>query len=94
MIQLADVKQFLRIAFNDDDTYINNLIVMAKQLISEQTGVEYTENDKVYEMAILQAVAHYYDKRESFSEKSAVAVPYTLDCLIKHLGMRGALTDE
>lgn len=93
-ISLDDVKSFLRISFEDDDDYINSLITMSKQLIEEQTGVEYSENDEVYNMAILQAVAHFYDKRESVSDKSAITVPYTLDCLIKHIGMRGALEDE
>lgn len=91
MINLDEVKNYLRIGHDEDDTYIENLITMSKQLIKEQTGVEFKEEDDVYKMAVLQAVAHYYDKRESYSEKTAVAVPYTLDCLIKHIGMRGPI---
>ncbi len=87
-IELSEAKQYLRISHTQDDTYINELVKMSEQLIEEQTGVKYSDEDKVYKMAILQAVAHFYDKRESFSEKSAVTVPYTLDGLIKHIGMR------
>lgn len=69
MTELAEVKQFLRISYNDDDEFISSLITMAKQLIEQQTGVTFTTYDSVYKMAIFQAVAHFYDKRESFSEK-------------------------
>lgn len=93
MIELEEVKKYLRISYDQDDIYINELLIMSKQLIKEQTGVEYTQEDQVYKMAILQAIAHFYDKRESFSEKSAVTVPYTLDCLIKHIGMRGPINE-
>ena len=88
-IELKDIKQYLRISHDMDDDYITELVEMSKQLIEEQTGVSYSTTDKIYEMTIKQVVAHFYDKRESFSEKSAVTVPYTLDCLIKHIGMRG-----
>lgn len=91
MIKLADVKKYLRVAHDEDDNYIESIITMVTQLIEEQTGVEDSTNDYVYKMAILQGIAHFYDKRESFSEKSQVTVPYTLDCLIKHIAMRGAL---
>ena len=93
MIELQDVKDYLRVSHNLDDNFISGLIETDKQLIEEQTGVKYSDSDKVYKMTILQVVAHFYDKRESFSEKSAVTVPYTLDCLIKHLGMRGPINE-
>lgn len=93
MIELTEVKKYLRISHELDDTYINSLIEFSKQFIKEQSGVEYNEKDSVYNMTILQAVAHFYDKREAVSDKSAVNVPYTLDCLIKHLGMRGAYSE-
>lgn len=93
-ITLDEIKKYLRISYENDDSYIQDLITMAKQLIKEQTGVEYTDGDNTYKIAIFQVVAHYYDKRESYSEKAVTTVPYTLDCLIKHIGIRGPLTDE
>lgn len=92
-ITLEETKQYLRISYTNDDKYIEDLISMSKKLIQEQTGVEYSDADSVYKMAILQAVAHYYDKRESFTEKAISSVPYTLDSLIKHIGMRGSLNE-
>ena len=93
-ISLEETKDFLRITYDNDDNYINELISMAEKYIEEQTGVEYKEDDKVYKIAILQVVAHFYDKRESVSEKNAVIVPYTMDSLIKHIGIRGPLKNE
>lgn len=92
-ITLSEAKQYLRIAYSNDDTFITSLITMAKQLIKEQTGVEYTNGDEVYKIAVFQAVAHFYDKRESYSEKNITTVPYTLDCLIKHIGLRGPINE-
>jgi len=89
ILNLTEVKSFLRVDFNDDDKFITGLIDVAEQMIKEQTGVSFRYNDRVYKLAMMQAVAHFYDKRESFSEKSQVSVPYTLDCLIKHISMRG-----
>ena len=88
-ITIKDVKQYLRISYSNDDNYLELLIKTAKQLIEEQTGVVYNDKDEIYRLAILQVVSHFYDKRESFSDKSLTTIPYTMDCLIKHLGMRG-----
>ena len=90
-ITLEETKKYLRIGHNVDDTYITELIAMSKNFIKQCTGVEYNNNDDVYKMAILQCVAHFYDKRETVSEKAVAVVPFTLDGLIKHIGMRGEL---
>lgn len=88
-MELNEIKHYLRIGHDIDDPYLIELISFAKRFIAEQTGVEYTENDEVYKIAIKQVVAHFYDKRESVSDKSSVVVPYTMDTLIKHIGIRG-----
>ncbi len=90
-ITLSEVKKYLRITHNVDDSYITELINFAKKYIEEQTGVQYTTFDETYKMALYQVVAHFYDKRESVSEKTAVNVPYTMNTLIQHIGMRGTI---
>ena len=87
-IVLNDVKKYLRISHTVDDTYITELIDFAKKYIKEQTGVDFTTTDTTYRMAVYQVVAHFYDKRESISDKSNVIVPYTMNTLIQHIGMR------
>lgn len=87
-IELDEVKLYLRITHSEEDEYIERLITMAEQYINEQTNVEYSDNDETYKQAVLLAVAHFYDKRESVSDKTHTAVPMTLDYLIKQIGMR------
>lgn len=91
---LDDVKKYLRVQHDIDDKYIETLIILSKNYIKEQTGVEYHKCDTVYQHAIMLMVAHFYDNRASISEKNLVNVPYTLDCLIKHIGVRGEYKHE
>lgn len=93
-MELNEIKNYLRINHNVDDCFLENLSVFAEKLIEEQTGVQYCNNDEIYKMALLQVIAHFYDKREAVSEKTNIVVPYTMDCLIKHIGIRGAINNE
>ena len=93
MIELERTKQYLRISHDLDDQYITDLIEMSKDFIKHQTGIEYKENDTIYEMCILQCVSHFYDQRSPIVEKTVAQVPFTLDCLIKDIGMRGELNN-
>lgn len=93
-ITITDIKTYLRINHNIDDNYLTDLIDVAKAFIFEQTGVEYSESDKVFEQGIYFLVAHLYDNRSPISEKAVNTVPYTLDAIIKHLKIRGAYLDK
>lgn len=85
------LKKYLRIDYDIDDTYLTDLIDLSKKFIKEQTGVEYNKNDSVYNQAVLLMCAHFYDNRTPISEKAVVNVPYSLDCMLKHIGMRGSI---
>lgn len=89
-LNLEYVKKYLRIDFNNDDAYLGDLITLSKDFIKQQTGVEYNAADTVYNQAVLLMVAHFYDNRTPISEKAVVNVPNSLDCMLKHIGMRGA----
>lgn len=90
MLELEYIKKYLRIDFDGDDAYIADLVTLSKNFIKEQTGVEYSANDFVYNQAVLLMVAHFYDNRSPLSEKAVVNVPFSLECMIKHIGMRGS----
>ena len=91
MLELEYIKKYLRIDFDGDDAYIGDLVTLSKNFIKEQTGVEYNANDFVYNQAVLLMVAHFYDNRSPLSEKAVVNVPFSLECMIKHIGMRGSI---
>lgn len=38
LVTTADAKAHLRVDFSDDDTYIDNLVIMARELLERQTG--------------------------------------------------------
>ncbi len=81
-ISLEDVKSYLRVQHNLEDTFITGLINTAKILIKDETGVEYVENDEIYELLIKFIVQHYYNTRASASDKTVYEIPYTLKYLM------------
>ncbi len=91
---LSDVKKYLRVDFNNDDDYIEDLIKMSKDYIYGQTDVEYAENDLLYKQAILLTVANFYDNRSPISEKAIIETPMSLTQLIKQIGMRGPINEQ
>ena len=93
-LTLDSVKKYLRIDFDIDDDYIEDLIEMSKSYIYGQTNVEYSDNDLLYKQAILLTVANYYDNRSPISEKAIIETPMSLTQLIKQIGMRGPINEQ
>lgn len=68
MVTLAEMKQYLRVDFDDDDQVIADLIIGATRLccdicrVDEETELGEIENSKV---AVLYAVAYMYEHREN-----------------------------
>lgn len=87
-LDLAYVKSYLRVDFDDDDTYLTDLINLSKRYIYEQTGVEYSETDEIYKQAVLLSVSHFYGSRSPINEKALYVVPYSLEAMVRHIGMR------
>lgn len=87
----SEIKAYLRITHNVDDAFIESLVGISKAFIKEQTGVDFVEGDKVFEQCVLFMVAHLYDNRASVTEKATTEIPYTLDALLRHIRIRGAI---
>lgn len=68
MISLDEMKNYLRIDFDDDDALLENLIVSSERLcmdiarIKSKTVFEKKENAKI---AVMYAVAYQYEHREN-----------------------------
>ena len=68
MVTLQEVKQYLRIDFEDDDTLLLSLISTAKQLVMDVGRMDETqlaENEDVVRTAMLYTVSYLY---ENFSK--------------------------
>ena len=68
MVTLKEIKQYLRIDYDDDDKLLICFIDMAKQLckdVGRMTDAEFAENEDTTRTAILYAVAYLYENRNS-----------------------------
>ena len=68
MVTLQEVKQYLRIDFEDDDTLLLSLISTAKQLVMDvgrMDGERFSENEDVVRTAMLYTVSYLYENRNT-----------------------------
>ena len=66
MVTLQEVKQYLRIDFEDDDTLLLSLISTAKQLVMDVGRMDeerFSENEDVVRTAMLYTVSYLYENR-------------------------------
>ena len=68
MVTLQEVKQYLRIDFEDDDTMLLSLISTAKQLVMDVGRMDeerFSENEDVVRTAMLYTVSYLYENRNT-----------------------------
>ena len=68
MVTLQEVKQYLRIDFEDDDTFLLSLISTAKQLVMDVGRMDeerFSENEDVVRTAMLYTVSYLYENRNT-----------------------------
>ena len=68
MLTLQEVKQYLRVDFEDDDTLLLSLISTAKQLIMDVGRMDeerFSENEDVVRTAMLYTVSYLYENRNT-----------------------------
>ena len=68
MVTLQEVKQYLRIDFEDDDPLLLSLIFTAKQLVMDVGRMDETqlaEDEDVVRTAMLYTVSYLYENRNT-----------------------------
>ena len=68
MVTLQEVKQYLRIDFEGDDTLLLSLISTAKQLVMDVGRMDeerFSENEDVVRTAMLYTVSYLYENRNT-----------------------------
>ena len=73
LISLEEVKQYLRVTFDDDDALLEQLITTAKELCMAVARLEGSEEESAganqMRIGILYAVAYLYEHREEADHK-------------------------
>ena len=68
VVTLQEVKQYLRIDFEEDDTLLLSLISTAKQLVMDVGRMDeerFSENEDVVRTAMLYTVSYLYENRNT-----------------------------
>ena len=68
VVTLQEVKQYLRVDFEDDDTLLLSLISTAKQLIMDVGRMDeerFSENEDMVRTAMFYTVSYLYENRNT-----------------------------
>ena len=75
MISLDEMKNYLRIDFDDDDTLLENLIVSSERLCMDIARIKSKavfEKKETAKIAVMYAVAYLYEHREEADHHNLV----------------------
>lgn len=89
MVTVADVKLYLRMDedIDEDDNLLERLLTAAQTFIEQATGRAYDDSE-VYNLAVMNLTAHWYENRTNYSTKTKVNdLPLTINSLIRHLAL-------
>lgn len=83
-MDLQEVKSFLKVDFDDDDSYILLLIDAAKEYIIDSVG-KYDASKARMRVYLLNIVSTLYEKRSLTVDKADEKVQYTLMSIARQL---------
>ena len=72
MLELSDVKEYLRIDHDAEDGYLSVLILLAKELCENYLRTELPVNNESVRQAELLVVSHFFENRSGGSVPDAV----------------------
>lgn len=72
MLELSDVKEYLRIDHDSEDGYLSVLILLAKELCENYLRTELPVNNESVKQAELLVVAHFFENRNGGAVPDAV----------------------
>lgn len=87
---LEDIKLYLRIDGDEEDSLISSLIMAAKIFIQNATGVKVDEKNDLHTLAVKLMVSHSYENRLPIGEGEKLA--FSLDSIL--LQMRYCVSIE
>lgn len=88
---LEQVKNYLRVDFEDDDALIESLIATAIRYVQTQSGKKYIATDEVWNNCVRLLVVHWYDNRFLHPTKpgTLATISHTVDSHIHLISLCG-----
>lgn len=88
-MNLAYIKLYLKIEHDDEDAFLKDLLLAAKEFVTNAVG-KIDETSNLYSLALLLLIAHFYENREVFvADNNRInEVPYSLEAMILQLRYR------
>ena len=78
VVSLEEMKNYLRVDFDDDDALLEGLIVQSQQIcmvdVARFTDLQEFEKQPVSKIAVMYAVAYLYEHREDADHKALTVV--------------------
>ena len=88
MVELERFKLYAHVDHADDDQLILTLIAAADIAVRDMTGKDPPKaGDELYDMAVLQLAAHWYENRTPVTDTATNEVPFTLQVLLNHIAL-------
>ena len=73
VVTLEEMKNYLRVDFDDDDALLEGIIVQSQQIcmdVARFTDIEEFEKQPVSKIAVMYAVAYLYEHREDADHRA------------------------
>ena len=94
-MDLEQFKVYARVDHADDDALIQVMLRAAYTSVRDMTGKRPPKGgDELFDVAVLQLAAHWYENRTPVTEINVHDVPFSLQMLINHIAMSSRYPDE
>ena len=87
-MELERFKIYARIDHADEDALIEAMLTAADNAVRDMTGKDPPKaGDELFDMAVLQLAAHWYENRTPVTDAAVNEVPFTLQVLLNHIAL-------
>ena len=95
-MELERFKTYARIDHADEDVLIESMLTAADNAVRDMTGKDPPKAglmksippmNELFDMAVLQLAAHWYENRTPVTDAAVNEVPFTLQVLLNHIAL-------
>ncbi|MDN4093570.1 head-tail connector protein [Brevibacillus agri] len=79
---LNELKQYLRIDWDDEDVFLTSLLDVAKDYIQKATGKQFNEENPKHRLAAFLYCSHQYENRNPVVSANTKTLEYSLQSLL------------